>query len=98
MVFMLKMLGIEATNIHCHDNRSDINGSNHSMVRVSFSDGYVYSDPSIWVSMPNASELSKKFICTDYDFISNYVTLDHMNTLYLKIILDIHIINRRNIC
>lgn len=76
MVFMLKMLGVEATNIHCHDNRSDINGSNHSMVRVSCSDGYVYSDPSIWVSMPNASELSKKFICTDYDFISNYVTLD----------------------
>ena len=91
LVFMLKMLGMEAENVHCHDNRSDTIGSNHSIARVKVNSHYRYIDTSIlesykdiqgrkellrMLSCNNMSEVTKLFLCADYDFMSQFVTFD----------------------
>ena len=79
MVFMLKMLGIEATNVHCHDNRSHREGTNHSIVRLFLNGKYVYIDLSLVESMENNAglrsisrkgETDRIFYCVDFAFRS----------------------------
>lgn len=85
MVFMLKMLGIEATNVHCHDNRSHREGTNHSIVRLFLNGKYVYIDLSLVESMENNAglrsisrkgETDRIFYCVDFETMSYYLTLD----------------------
>ena len=89
MVFMLEMLGVHAHNVHCHDNRSNLSGSNHSIVRVLYDDKYKYIDASIFESFKdNKKEMLKKYSCkdmaefsrlfflADYDFMCDFVTFD----------------------
>lgn len=96
IVFMLKMLGVEATNVHCHDNQSDRIGSNHSIARIHTDGKYSYLDASIAESYSRRKlleiatnygikDISKLFFCVDYDFMSNFVTLDSYEySLYEK--------------
>lgn len=93
MVFMLRMLGIEAFNVHCHDNRDTELGSNHSVTRIKTDLGYLYVDASLGESYKkkelignnNSIDPSKYFYCVDYEFMSNYVTLDSYEySLYEK--------------
>ena len=91
-VFMYRMLGIDAYNVHCHDNRSPVIGSNHSITRINTNNNNLYIDASLGESLKNdpnikeillkngltgdISDISKLFFCVDYDFMSEYVTLD----------------------
>lgn len=71
MIFMLRMLGIEAHDVHCHDRRSDISfGSNHAVVRVHINDEIYYCDPTY--DRKNAN----KYLLIDYETISKYHQLD----------------------
>lgn len=46
-VFMLRMLGIEAANVHCHDLRDCKNfGNNHAIVRTEDNGQVSYTDPT----------------------------------------------------
>lgn len=48
MKFMLNMLNVRSFNVHCIDNRHNINGlPNHSMIRVLQEGTWYYYDPSI---------------------------------------------------
>lgn len=91
MVFMLEMLGIHAHNVHCHDNRSENVGSNHSVVRVKINDEYKYIDASLFesykekekkkeilskFSCKDMGDFSRLFFLADYDFMCNFVTFD----------------------
>ena len=93
MVFMLRMLGIDAFNVHCHDNRDCEIGSNHSITRINTDSGFVYVDASLSESYKKSElieknsdkDISKYFYCVDYDFMSNYVTMDSYEySLYEK--------------
>ena len=87
IVFMCKMLGIEARNVHCHDNRSNIVGSNHSIARVKIDGVYRYIDITL---------LGKdSLFLVDYNKMSEYVTLDS----YEKSLYDIEVeMNGNNLC
>lgn len=71
MVFMLKMLGIEAYDVHCHDRRSlQSFGSNHAIVRVHLNDKIYYCDPTF--DRKNAFD----YLLVDYETITKYHELD----------------------
>lgn len=84
MVFMLRMLGIECFNVHCHDNRETQIGSNHSIARIYTNNEYLYVDASLAESYKKNDLIKKNysinslkfFYCVDFDYMSNYVTLD----------------------
>lgn len=80
MVFMLKMLGIEAHDVHCHDRRSlQSFGSNHSIVRVHLNGRIYYCDPTF--DRRNAYN----YLLVDYETISKYHELDSFeHQLYEK--------------
>ena len=71
MVFMLKMLGIEAYDVHCRDRRAlrSLN-SNHAIVRVHLNDKVYYCDPTF--DRKNAFN----YLLVDYDTITKYHELD----------------------
>lgn len=94
MVFMLRMLGVEAFNVHCHDNREKRIGSNHSITRIYSNFQYLYIDVSLAESYKKNNLIEKDtntnslkyFYCVDYEFISNFVTLDSYEcSLFQKI-------------
>lgn len=71
MVFMLRMLGIEAYDVHCHDMRSLASfGSNHAIVRVHINGKIYYCDPTF--DRKNAFN----YLLVDYETISRYHQLD----------------------
>ena len=80
MVFMLKMLGIEAYDVHCHDRRSlQSFGSNHSVVRVHLNGKIYYCDPTF--DRKNAYN----YLLVDYETISKYHEFDSFeHQLYEK--------------
>lgn len=80
MVFMLKMLGIEAHDVHCHDRRSlQSFGSNHSVVRVHLNGKIYYCDPTF--DRKNAYN----YLLVDYETISKYHEFDSFeHQLYEK--------------
>lgn len=80
MVFMLKMLGIEAYDVHCHDRRSNNSfGANHSIVRVHIDGKIYYCDPTF------DRKHAMNYILVDYDKISEYHELDSFeHQLYAK--------------
>ena len=71
MIFMLRMLGIEAHDVHCHDRRARATfGSNHAIVRVHINGKVYYCDPTF--DRKNAF----KYLLVDYETISQYHQLD----------------------
>ncbi len=55
MAFMLDMLKIENVNVHCSDKRiSELNGTNHSMLRVKVDGQWYYCDPTYDTKKPMA--------------------------------------------
>lgn len=91
IVFMLEMLGVHAHNVHCHDNRSDSVGSNHSVARVLLDGEYKYIDASLFesfkdkekkkeilsrFSVKDMGDFSRLFFLADYDFMCQFVTFD----------------------
>lgn len=71
MIFMLRMLGIEAHDVHCHDRRAkNTFGSNHAIVRVHLNGKIFYCDPTF--DRKNAN----KYLLVDYETISQYHQLD----------------------
>lgn len=96
MVFMLRMLNIKAYNVHCHDNRSEKPGSNHSIARIYSDSKFRYIDASIFESFSrkelleiaaryNLTDITKMFFDVDFEFLSDFVTLDSYEySLYLN--------------
>lgn len=71
MIFMLRMLGIEAHDVHCHDRRSKGTfGSNHAIVRVHIDGKIYYCDPTF--DRKNAFD----YLLVDYEKISQFHQLD----------------------
>lgn len=71
MIFMLRMLGIEAHDVHCHDRRAKSTfGSNHAIVRVHINGKIYYCDPTF--DRKNAFN----YLLVDYETISQYHQLD----------------------
>lgn len=70
-VFMLRMLGIDATNVHCHDLRDTRNfDNNHAIVRTIDNGDVSYTDPTF-----GRKEKLRLFMLS-YDEISKYHRLD----------------------
>lgn len=69
-VFMLKMLGLDAYNVHCKDKRANSTQTNHSIIRVNFKDIPLYMDPTY------DRKNSDKYCLINFEEISEYHDLD----------------------
>lgn len=80
MVFMLKMLGIEAYDVHCHNRQAEASfGSNHAIVRVHLNGKIYYCDPTF------DRKHALNYLLVDYDTITQFHELDSFeHQLYLQ--------------
>ncbi len=77
-VFMLRMLGIDAFDVHCHDLRGmGTLANNHAIVRTIINGSVTYTDPTL---AKRAKDKSKMFMRT-FEEMSKYHMLDAYESL-----------------